>query len=94
MNGSTIPVQAITPNAKYMYNHSRPIIPPPPLPETAPCTITHDIKMELGGGERGDDLAGGVLELHHIHESEVVVGEGGHDVLLETADGRQVGLLL
>ena len=50
--------------------------------------------MELGGGERGDDLAGGVLELHHIHEGEVVVGEGGHDVLLETADGRQVGLLL
>ena len=50
--------------------------------------------MELGGGKRGDDLTGGILELHHIYEGEIVVGQGGHDVLLETADGRQVGLFL
>ena len=50
--------------------------------------------MELWGGEGGDDLAGGVFELHHIHKGEVVVGEGRHNVLLEAADGRHMGLFL
>ena len=55
---------------------------------------SHNVEDELRGGHRGYDLIGDITELHHIHKRVVVVGQVLHDVLLHTADGSDVRLVL
>ena len=68
-------------NRTYSWNHTH-------------STPTHNVKAELGGRYGRDHLVGHVPELHHVDEGVVVVGEGGHDVFLEAADGGEVRLVL
>ena len=57
-----------------------------------PCT--HNVEVELCGGEGSDDLQCQVSELHHIDKGVVVVGQTCHNVFLEAGDGRKVRLIL
>ena len=57
-----------------------------------PCT--HNVEVELCGGEGSDDLQCQVSELHHIDKGVIVVGQTCHNVFLEAGDGRKVRLIL
>ena len=59
-----------------------------------PRPLTHNVKVELCGSNGGDHFVGHVSKLHHVDKCVVIVWQGGHDVLLEAADGCEVRLVL